>query len=61
MNPKRDAMKHALPLLTALLLVPFTGLRAGRNLPGVPSYGKLRAGLFQPLEDSGAMAHKAWN
>ncbi len=54
-------MKHALPLLTALLLVPFTGLRAGRNLPGVPSYGKLRAGLFQPLEDSGAMAHKAWN
>jgi len=54
-------MKHTLTLLTALLLAPLAALHAGRNLPGVPTFGKLRAGSFQALETPGAMASNDWN
>jgi hypothetical protein len=54
-------MKPTLTLLAALLLAPLAALHAGRNLPGVPRFGKLRAGSFQPLENRSAMTSKAWN
>jgi hypothetical protein len=41
--------------LTALLLAPLAALHAGRDLPEVPSFGKLRVGSFRPLETCGAM------
>jgi hypothetical protein len=50
-----------LTLLTALLLAPLAALHAKRNLPGVPGFGKLRAGAFQALETSGATASNDWN
>jgi hypothetical protein len=46
-------MKPALTLLTALLLAPLAALHAGRNLPEVPRFGKLRAGSFQALDNHG--------
>jgi hypothetical protein len=49
------------PSLTALLLAPLAALHATRNSPGVPGFGKLRAGFFQALETFGAMTSKAWN
>jgi hypothetical protein len=58
-------MKPSLPLLAALLLAPLAAplaaLHAGRNLPDVPGFGILRAGSFQALETSGAMASNDWN
>jgi hypothetical protein len=56
-----ENMKSHLTLLTTLLLVPLAALLTERNLPGVPGFGKLRAGSFQALETFGAMASKAWN
>ena len=45
-----------------LLAVPlFATLHADRDLPGVPGFGKLRAGSFQALETLGAMASNGWN
>ena len=32
-----------------------------RDLPGVPEFGTLRAGIFQPWESCGAMASNDWN
>ncbi|MBM4156965.1 MAG: hypothetical protein FJ221_18365 [Lentisphaerae bacterium] len=46
-------MKPTLTLLTALLLAPLAAMHAGRNLPGVPTFGELRAGSFQALENTG--------
>jgi hypothetical protein len=54
-------MKTNLSLLTALPLAPLAALHAKRNLPELPRFGILRAGLFQALETFGAMASKAWN
>jgi hypothetical protein len=54
-------MKHTLILLTALLLAPLAALHAGRNLPGVPRFGKLRAGFIQHLEHEGTQTSNAWN
>ncbi len=34
---------------------------ASRTLPGVPSFGWLRVGSFQPLENHGALTSKDWN
>jgi len=48
-------------ILTALLLAPLALLHAKRNLPGVPRFGKLRAGAFQALGTSGAMSSNQWN
>jgi len=48
-------MKHKLTLLAALLLAPLAALHAGRNLPGVSTFGKLRADSFQALQIT---AHK---
>ncbi|MBM4157051.1 MAG: hypothetical protein FJ221_18810 [Lentisphaerae bacterium] len=54
-------MKRSLTLLTALLLAPLAALHAGRNLPGVPTFGKLRADSFQALEKHGTQTSNAWN
>jgi hypothetical protein len=43
-----------------LLAMQLPALRAGRNLPGVPGFGILRAGFSQALETSGATASKDW-
>jgi hypothetical protein len=45
----------------ALLLAPLTTLHAGRTLPEVPIFGKLRAGFFRALENCGTMTSKDWN
>jgi hypothetical protein len=44
-------------VLTTLL----AALHAKRNLLGVPRFGKLRAGSFQPLESRDAMTSNDWN
>jgi hypothetical protein len=54
-------MKHTFPLLANLLLAPLAALHAERNLPGVPGFGKLRAGAFRALETFGATASNDWN
>jgi hypothetical protein len=54
-------MKRTLTILAALLLAPLAALHAGRNLPGVPRFGILRAGSFQTLEIFGATASNDWN
>jgi len=54
-------MKRNLTLLTALLLAPLAALPAGRALPEVPDFGRLRAGSFQSLEIFGAMDSNDWN
>jgi len=54
-------MKPTLSLLTALLLAPPAALHAGRALPEVSNFGRLRANSFQPLENRGALTSKAWN
>ncbi len=53
-------MKLTLTALTALLLPPLAALHAGGGLPGVPMFGKLRAGLFQSMETCGALASNEW-
>jgi hypothetical protein len=47
--------------LAVLLLALLAALHARRNLPGVPSFGKLRASSFQALEKSGATTSKVWS
>ena len=54
-------MKRPLALLIALLLTPLAPLHAGRILPEVPIFGKLRVGSFQPLENRSVMTANAWN
>jgi len=54
-------VKSKLIALTALLLAPLAALHAGRDLPEVPIFGKLRIGSFQPLENCGAMTSNDWN
>jgi hypothetical protein len=54
-------MKPTLPLLTAQLLAPLAGLHAGRHLPEVPMFGKLRGESFQSLENYCAMTSNDWN
>jgi hypothetical protein len=54
-------MKRTTTLFVALLLAPLVALHAKRNLPGVPEFGKLRAGSFLVLETSGATARNDWN
>ncbi|MCX7008235.1 MAG: hypothetical protein NTY53_13480 [Kiritimatiellaeota bacterium] len=66
-------MKHTLSLFTALLLAPLAAPHVRRNLPEVPSFGKLRVGSFQSLaakgcpsrkarlENRGTMTSNAWN
>jgi hypothetical protein len=62
MHETTNRMKRtATFFLTALLLAPLAALHDTRNLPGVPGFGKLRAGAFQALGTFGAMASKAWN
>jgi hypothetical protein len=61
MKTKGTTMKPILTFLAALLLVLLAALPAGRNLPGVPRFGKLRVGSFQALQFFGAMAFKARN
>jgi len=53
-------MQPTLTVLIALLLAPLAALHAGRNLTGVPKFEILRAGSFQALETSGAMASNDW-
>jgi hypothetical protein len=68
-RPISDQLRRLSPLrsgsfrsaLTTLLLAPLAALHATRNLPGVPRFGILRAGSFQALETSGAMASNDWN
>jgi len=48
-------------LLLAPLAAPLAALHAGRNLPGVPSFGKLRADSFQALANHGTQTSDAWN
>jgi len=48
-------------LLCALLLAPLAALLTNRALPGIPNFGKLRIGSFQPLENCGAMTSNDWN
>ena len=48
-------------ILTALFLTPMAALHAGRTLPEVPIFGKLRVGSFQPLGNRGAMTSNDWN
>jgi len=55
------AMKHTHTLLAALLLAPLAALHAGRNLPGVPTFGKLRADSFQALANHGTQTSNDWN
>jgi len=47
--------------LTALLLAPLAALHAERNLPGVPTFGKLRADSFQALANHGTQTSNDWN
>ena len=54
-------MKTTLTLLTALLLAPLAAVHAKRTLPGVPEFGKLRAGSFQALENRSAVTSNEWN
>lgn len=54
-------IKLSLTFLTALLLAPLAVLHEGRNLPGFPGIGKLRAGSFQPVENRSVMAFTDWN
>jgi hypothetical protein len=54
-------MKPTLILLAALLLAPLAAVHAEQNLPGVPRFGKLRAGSFQALETSGTMTSNDGN
>jgi hypothetical protein len=54
-------MKHTLTLLAALLPAPLAALHDTRNLPGVPGFGKLRAGAFRALETFDATASNDWN
>lgn len=54
-------MHLRLTLLAAILLAPLAALHVGRALPEVPSFGILRVGFFQPLENRGAMASDGWN
>jgi len=54
-------MKRILTLLTALLLAPLAALHAGRNLAGVPTFGKLRADSFQALANHGTQTSNDWN
>jgi hypothetical protein len=55
-------MKHPFILaFTALLLATLAALHAGRILPEVPNFGKIRVGSFQALETLGATASKVWN
>jgi len=58
---ERTNMKRTLTLFTALLLAPLAALNVRRNLPKVPSFGKLRVGSFQSLENRGTMTSNAWN
>jgi len=53
--------KHFLTLLTALLLAPLVALHAGPNLPGVSTFGKLRADSFQALANHGTQTSNDWN
>ncbi|MCX7010195.1 MAG: hypothetical protein NTY53_23645 [Kiritimatiellaeota bacterium] len=53
-------MRMVLMVLTALLLAPLAALHAGRTLPDVLGFGKLRVGFFQALENRGAMASNEW-
>ncbi|MCX7007865.1 MAG: hypothetical protein NTY53_11570 [Kiritimatiellaeota bacterium] len=39
----------------------FAALRAGRSMPEVPRFEKLRVGSFQPLEKCGTMISNDWN
>ena len=57
----KGTIKPTLTLLTALLLAPLAALHAGRDLTEVPSFGELRVGFLQPLENRGAMTTNDWN
>ena len=54
-------MRTILFILTALLLAPLAALHAGRTLPEVPIFGKLRVGSVRPLENRRALTSNDWN
>jgi hypothetical protein len=50
-----EAVKSTSLTLPSLLLATLATLHAGRSLPGVPGFGKLRLLGFQPMESRGTM------